>query len=442
MFHKCGIIGISNKQPNKTIFNNIIYGLLNLQHRGKESCGITYTISSNIKTYKKQGLVKDIFEKFKTNDKTKSIIGHVRYSTSGGKKFGNKLIQPFVMKNKKHGFFSLVHNGNIPHYKNFTQNPDILNDTLMLCEQIKNSDDDILDILKMFLKKIRFAFCLLIMFEDKIYTVRDSYGYRPLCLGKNYCGSCIASESCALGKYKFVRDIEPGEIGLLQNGKYKSLYTKSMVTLQKCIFEHIYFMNKNTVANNLNTEHSRYLLGVELANEEKLKFKNNECLVCAVPRTAIPIAKGYATEMGLQYAQILEKFKNYGRTFILPDNVERKKICNKIFSVKKEFIKDKDIILVDDSIVRGNTIQGISKLFFDNGCRSLHIRIGSPPVIGRCFYGIDIPTEKELIANHGINDLHKKLKVTSVQYLSLNGLKKCFGEGFCMGCFNKKYIEW
>lgn len=446
MEHKCGIIGISSSHKNNNIFNDIIYGLLNLQHRGKESCGLSYQYLNGyvneFKTYKKSGLVKDVFDKFKTKDLSKYVIGHVRYSTSGGKKYGDKLIQPFTFKNKKHGLFSIVHNGNIPHYKKETNIVNVLNDTLMLAKKLETWEGEIIDLLKIFIDKIRFAFCLLIMFENCIYVIRDKYGYRPLCLGQTDCGVCVSSESCALGKYKYIRDIIPGEIGILINGNYNNLYNSKIGRIQHCSFEHIYFMNKNTISNGFLTVDLRKQLGKQLGKEEKLKFNYNNTIVCAIPRTAIPIAQGYAIETGLQYSQVLKKSSYYGRTFILPDNTERKRICNKIFKVYAKFIKDKNIILVDDSIVRGNTILGIAKLFFENGCSSLHIRVGSPPVIGRCFYGIDIPTEEELIANDGLEDLDKKLGVTSVQYLSKDGLKECFGPGFCTGCFTKKYIDW
>ena len=258
-------------------------------------------------------------------------------------------------------------------------------------------------------------------------------------LVKTVNGCCVVSESCALGDYKLVRDVKPGEIILLKNGRWETIFQMRSVKLQKCIFEHIYFMKKDTIANGLHTETLRYNLGSKLALEDDTEFSVEDTVVMAVPRTAIPMAKGYAETIGLEYIQILHKEAKSGRTFIMPSNSERLELCNKIFYLRGD-IGDKNIILVDDSLVRGNTIKGIAKLF--KKAKSVHIRIASPPVIGRCFYGIDIPTEEELIANEGLEDLDKKLGVSSIKYLTLEGMLSCFGDGFCTECFTKDYAKW
>ena len=438
---ECGIVGISTQQKCYQIYQDTIHALSRLQHRGRESCGIAY--SQTVKKY--LGLVEDNFNKFQPEFRTNYMVGHTRYSTNGSKN-DITLAQPIQKDN-----IILVHNGNLPHIDKLKTkyNIECRNDSEFLLEFIiKNKHLSMIEIIQKILLGIRGCFCIILLTDLGIWAFRDIYGYRPLCIGESDNGLIVTSESVALGRYKLVRDIKPGEVLFIKNGLIKETYILKNKTKPKmCIFEHIYFMNRNTIADEQHVETTRYNLGIQLAKEDKTEFDPENSIVMAIPKTAIPSAKGYAFATKIPYIQILQKERNCGRTFILPDNTQRMEMCNKIFYLQGD-VGDKNVIIVDDSIVRGNTIKGIVKLF--SKAKSVHIRVSSPPVTGTCNYGIDIPTKEELIKNgNSIENIRKEFNVDSLQYLSLEGLQKSMlakNQGnFCMGCLDGNYnkeLEW
>ena len=464
----CGILGILN--TNSFSSDDFLDKLKKIQHRGQEGYGYSYIDQNKISIYKKVGkILKEDIKSFNTN----IALGHTRYSTSGKSKTNinyienNKLIseiQPFLSTHlgKK---FSLVHNGNIPNIEEIyrklgcTFKIDELNsDSEFIVKYIENSEKNLIETLKIFMENVERAFSILILIDNKIYILRDRYGTRPLCIGFNESGWCISSESCVFNNYSFLRDVNPGEILVLDENNIKTLYNykeTKKIDYKKgiCLFEYIYFLNENSYADNYQVSQLRYKFGIKLAEQDletgfnKLSLENT--IVVGSPSTGIPSGKGYADRMNYKYTQVLKKNVNIGRTFILENNKKREDSCRKKFYLDVDKIKDKNIILVDDSLVRGTTMRNLIKIFRESGIKSIHIRIAAPPIKYPCFYGIDIPSKNELIANN--NDVEKICKIVdadSLSYINLDKIKDIMQQDFdnlCTGCFNNNYnqsLEW
>ena len=278
--------------------------------------------------------------------------------------------------------------------------------------------------------------------------MRDRYGVRPLCLGKDKDGTWyVSSESIALPRdVARIRDVAPGEIIEFNLDGSTNSYYLTPVQRSHCLFEYIYFLRKDTIADGVHVETFRENCGTILAKKEKYNFNPLECIVVGAPDTGIPSAIEYANKLGLPYKQVLTKAKKR-RTFILPD--KREKACDTIYQYSEIDIIGKIIILIDDSIVRGTTLKSIAKQFWDCGAKEIHIRISSPPVISQCYFGIDIPTKEELIGarlKSNIDDIVKELLITSLEYLTLEETQSLLNSGFCSGCFTGKYpnglLDW
>lgn len=435
MREKCGVFGIYTKEKSYETISNVIQGLELLQHRGQESCGIAYEKNDNLFCKTTPGLVKDAFKDIKNEKQfSNKCIGHVRYSTSGNSKNDiNNLYsecQPLYGTNKLGDFF-LAHNGNVPNLNE--------HDTRYIIKFIQNSTESTwCEIFIKLIEKIPVAYCLLIITNDSIYAVRDRYGIRPLCIGKDKEENiCFSSESCALQDFSYIRDVSPGEVVLANNDGLASLYTFPQATLKLCAFECIYFMKENSICNGMLVSEIRSLFGKELANKEYYNFDDNT-IVVGVPMSGIVSAKSYANTLKLPYLQIINKNKNIGRTFIAPSNEERLSLCRQKFIFNESEIKDKNIIIVDDTVVRGNVMQTIVQQMYKNGAKQVHIRIPSPKIVDKCSLGIDIPSREELLAfNKNNTDIAKELKVLTINYLDYEDLdkilpfstyKECFGE--------------
>lgn len=446
MFTECGVFGIINKEKNKNIINNSVNGLKLLQHRGRESAGISY-LDNKIIIEKDNGLVEDIFQE-KKEIFTDKCIGHVRYSTSGKKDIYS--IQPYKFETINQEY-ALVYNGNIRNinraFEKFNISKDIEVDTKMIIEIIQKIEKDTIEEkLISFINNVNGVYCIIIMDKKGLYIIRDSFGVRPLCFGKNKDGFCFSSESCALQNYDYVRDVKPGEL-IFCNGEYiKTLYHLSRENSKKCIFEYIYFMNKESLVEDKKLDYIRYEVGKKISyNDTNLNEKNT--IVCGCPQTGITYGQGYAQAKSLRYQQILKKELEANRTFILPNNDDR------IISIKKNLyidgdIKDKDIIILDDSLVRGNTMKNIIQKLRKNGAKNIHIRITSPPVRFPCYFGIDIPTFKELIAsNMTIEKIRKYINADSLKFTDLDIFYQVLKDNnFCSACFDGQYkkelLEW
>ena len=311
----------------------------------------------------------------------------------------------------KLGQFFLAHNGNVPNLNE--------HDTQYIIKFIQNSPEFTWrEIFVKLIEKIPVAYCLLIITNDSIYAVRDRYGIRPLCIGKdNEENFCFSSESCALQHFTYTRDVYPGEVVMINHDGLTSLYTFPQATLKLCAFECIYFMKDNSICNGMLVSEIRSLLGKELANKEYHTFGDNT-IVVGVPMSGIVSAKSYANTLELPYLQVIHKNKNIGRTFIVPSNEDRLSLCRQKFLFNESEIKDKNIIIVDDTVVRGNVIKTIVRQIYKCGAKQIHVRIPSPKIIGKCSLGIDIPSCEELLAFEKTNqEITKELKVSTINYL-------------------------
>ena len=377
--------------------------------------------------------------------------------------------------------FAIVYNGNIKNLDRVREKYGIntkdtiseIIDTKIIISIIKNIQKSTMkEKLIEFMKNVNGVFCLLIMNSEGIYCLRDSFGVRPLCFGALFAAYdtqkitsyCISSESCALQNYQFIREVEPGEILFFGRKKIgdHSFHMKKIFQLkrkpqniQKCIFEYIYFMNKNTKTNDKTISQIRHEVGQKLASNDislffNEKFDISNCLVCGCPQTGIEYGRGYAAKSGIAYTQYLNKTQNCGRTFILPQNSSRIISCKKNLFISSS-VKNRDLILLDDSLVRGNTITTVIQKLREHGAKSVHIRITSPPVKFPCFFGVDIPTSEELIAySNSVEEIRKKINADSLTYASLDIIKdaiSCYGgeesgtgdkksEGYCSACFD------
>ena len=450
---KCGVFAIID---HVNIYKNIITGLNFLQHRGQESAGISYIEDRDIKTYKNLGLVNDVFKNFKAN--TTTCIGHVRYSTRKKTSIENKIkeshpIEGFFNKSDNSNKFALAHNGNIPNIKKLKEMYNILDNTesdtliiVKIIEKLSQKYENMTDILIDIIHKIQGAYSFVILFNNEIYAMRDAYGFKPLCIGKiENGGYCISSESVALQNYKLIRDIKPGEIIKIDKRLVvESIYQRIIDKTSFCSFEYIYFMKNDSYNNNKRVKNLRYQLGFELGLQEKNILRT--AVVICIPNTAIASAKGFANAVNLEYHDYIIKNKGSNRTFILPTNEERIKACNNKFNYSP-LLKDLNVYIIDDSIVRGNTLKTIVKQLKDVGVRQIHLRITSPPVISECYYGIDIPTKEELIAYNKNNvEMRNDFEVESLKYIDIKSMKKIFDDNICTSCFdgkyNKKLIDW
>ncbi len=444
---KCGIFGVID---DHNIYHKMINGLKLLQHRGHESAGISYIADNKIRTYKALGFVNNIFENF---DENMSIsIGHVRYSTRKKTSLENKLLetQPIIGLSR-FGPFSLAHNGNIPQIDKLKDKYDITYDTesdtiilIKIIEKLSYKYQCWNDILINIINNIQGVYCLIILFNNQIYALRDSYGVRPLSLGNNTTGYCIASESVALQDYNLLRDIYPGEIVKIDRYNVETIYHRKINKNTFCSFEYIYFMRNDSIIDNKLVQDIRYKLGYQLGLQEQ--DLNPDAIILSIPNTAVIPAKGFANATNLVYKDYIEKRKDAPRTFILPSNVERIAACNKKFIFHKE-IKDHEIYIIDDSIVRGNTLKSILKQIREIGVKKIHLRITSPPVISECYYGIDIPTKRELIAyEKTIENIRKEFNVSSLKYIDIKLMKNIFNQPVCTSCFTGKYnnklLDW
>ena len=441
----CGIFGIiSNKNIH---INQLISILEQLEHRGRDSYGITLITDSNEKKFIKYlQKIKNYNENVYNN--IKIGITHNRYSTTKNKSqqaFMDE-IQPLQFKNDSIEF-DLIHNGNISNIPKYISYDENLSDTQNIITFFNNTTSETFEnTLISFINSIHCSYSIIILFQNSLYVLRDSYGYKPLFLGTIHNQYCVVSEDY-IDNFIKIKEVQPGEIIKITENMYETIYKTQNPIQLKCIFEYIYFMNENTSYNNTSVYHIRKKLGQNLASLETIKFNLLDTIVVGSPNTAIPMGIGFSEYLDLEYIQVLKKRSDCGRTFLLKDQNSRQKYCKKfIFDTEK--IKNKNIILVDDSLVRGNTVQSLSQMFYENGCKKLHIRICSPELKFPCYYGIDIPTHKELIINnYTIPEIEKKFNLSSLRYITIEKMLEAFGKnnGFCCACFNGEYnkeLDW
>ena len=450
MKEECGIFGVYSKKPEKLAYMTCV-GLSGLQHRGEESCGIAVNTDGVIAYHKDQGLVSEVF----TNEVLDNLpagnmsIGHVRYSTTGSAKKENA--QPMVIRHKK-GNLAVAHNGNITNAIELKQDLEdngaiftTTNDTEVICHIIvrerlkaKSTEEAISNTMKV----LKGAYSLVIMSPQKLIAARDPQGFKPLCMGKLGEDIIFASESCALDicGAEFIRDVKPGEIIVVKDGKITSIDYDSKEKKGMCVFEYIYFARPDSILEGMSVHEFREKAGRYLAKQMPVDAD----IVAAVPDSGIDAALGYSKESKIPYDLVFTKSKYIGRTFIDAGQKSRENKVKIKLNPLKNSIRGKRIVLIDDSIVRGNTLAGIVKTLRKSGAKEVHLRIASPAFIDICYFGTDIDDKESLIANgRSVEEIRQIIGADTLEYLSIENLKEitkgCNMEDFCMGCFTGKY---
>lgn len=425
-------------------------GLLSLQHRGQEGTGIAVVSDNNIFCRKDVGLVSEVFSGVGLENLPKGCIavGHARYSTTGNSTKEN--VGPFVTEYLT-GRIATAHNGNITnarelreelqkHGLRFGATSDSEVVSSLIAYHIMKEEDILRGVIKAagFLQG---AFSLVVASsENKLIAVRDPNGYRPLCIGQGSAGVAAASESCALETcgFEFVRDILPGEVIVMENGRL----THQDVKLNKkehdrglCIFEYVYFARPDSVIDGLSVYEARYNMGYILAEE----YPVDADAVCGVPDSGLEAAIGYSAKSGLPLVSGFVKNRYIGRSFIYPTQTERDSAVRLKLNPLSANIRGKRIVLVDDSIVRGTTSEKIVRSLKNAGAKEVHMRISSPPFRHTCHYGTDIDSAENLIANKlSLNEIRREIGADSLGYISMNGLKRACMKcalPFCTACF-------
>lgn len=442
---ECGIIGIY--APDEDVARMAFFGLYALQHRGQESAGIATSNGRDAPIHKGLGLVSQVFNEDNLHLLQGHLgIGHTRYSTTGGVRLPNA--QPYLIETAL-GPLGVAHNGNL------TNTPALRRDLLQRGVGLSSSSDSEVitqmfagapgqtwgERIAGFMDKAVGAYSLTILTRDAVYAVRDPWGVRPLCIGAlNGSGWVAASESCALGTIgaSFLREVKPGEIVRLDKSGPNSWQGKPAESPSLCIFEYIYFARPDSVLEGRSVHWVRRKLGARLSHEQPVDAD----MVIGVPDSATAHAIGYANESGIPFGEGLIKNRYIGRTFIQPDDRLRR------LGVKLKFnplpdLRGKRIVLVDDSIVRGNTSGPIVALLRQAGATQVHMRIASPPIRYPCFMGVDMAAREELIAAQiSVKEIANRIDVDSLGYLSLEGLAEVVGigdGGHCKACFDGKY---
>ncbi|MDR3318364.1 MAG: amidophosphoribosyltransferase [Clostridiales bacterium] len=446
---ECAIFGISGETEEAA---GITYnGLLSLQHRGQEGAGIAALSGNTIHCYKNRGLVSEVFSGRILDKLPKSglAVGHTRYSTTGTNSVDN--VQPFVTEYLT-GRIATAHNGNVINARQIREKLlklglkfSATSDSEIISSLVAYYTVESKDILKGVVRAARElvgAFSIIIITGDnKLIAIRDSLGFRPLCIGRNDKGMAFASESCALDGcgFEFVRDVLPGEIVVIENGKiiyeHVDLTDKNVPGGGLCIFEYVYFARPDSVIDNLAVSAARQNMGGMLAVEHPVEAD----IVCGVPDSGTEAAFGYSAASGIPLATGFVKNRYIGRSFIYPVQSERESAVRLKLNPVRSIVEGKRVILVDDSIVRGTTSARIVRAMRQAGAREVHMRVSSPPFKFACHYGTDIDSTENLIANKmSIDQIRQKIDVDSLGYISIKSLKTACSASnmeFCVKCF-------
>ena len=444
----CGVFGVW--APGEEVAKLSFYGLYALQHRGTESAGIATSDGERILIFKDMGLVSQVFtEGDLATLKGNLAIGHCRYSTTGSSTWVNA--QP-TLRPTKYGTLALAHNGNLTNTGDLaelvqklegsaTSMSGVTTDTEIMTALIALQDEKNVEASALaVLPQLEGAFSLVFMDEHTLYAARDRHGVRPLVLGKLETGWVVASESAALDIVgaAFVREIEPGEfIAIDSNGVRSQRWAEAQP--KGCLFEYVYLARPDTTIAGSGIHKTRVAIGAQLAREAPVVAD----LVIPVPESGTPAAIGYAKESGIPFGLGLVKNSDVGRTFIQPSQTIRQLGIRLKLNPLREIIEGKRIVVVDDSIVRGNTQRAIVRMLREAGAREIHVRISSPPVKWPCYYGIDFATKAELIANGlEVEEIRRSIGADSLGYVSLDGLitaTQVASDRLCSACFTGEY---
>jgi amidophosphoribosyltransferase len=444
---ECGVFGIY--APGVDVARQSFFALYALQHRGQESAGIATCDGHVANLHKGMGLVAQVFNE----ENLYPLRGHMaiaqtRYSTTGSSKLRNA--QPYLIETAL-GPLGIAHNGNL------TNSPQLRRDLLQRGVGLTSSSDSEVitqmlagaagktweDRLRVFMIQAHGAYSMTLLTRDAVYALRDPWGFRPLCIGKmNGAGWVISSESCALGTVgaEYVREVNPGEVVRLDEHGMTSIFgAPPAEQTSLCIFEYIYFARPDSLLGGQSVHSVRRQLGAQLAREHPVAAD----MVMGVPDSATAHAIGYAAESGIPYGEGLIKNRYIGRTFIQPDDRLRQRGVALKYNPLPDSISGKRILLVDDSIVRGNTSGPIVSLLRHAGAAEIHMRVASPPLMHPCFMGVDMASKKELIAaNQSVDEIANHIGVDSLGYLSIAGMGQAIHrplEGHCEACFSGDY---
>ncbi len=448
---ECGVLGIF--APNEEVARMAFFGLYALQHRGQEAAGIAVADGQTISMHKGVGLVSHVFTPSIIADlKGHYAIGHTRYSTTGSSLLRNA--QPFMIETIN-GPLALAHNGNLVNSAKlrqelmeqgvgFSSSSDTEVMTMMLA---RNGGETWEERIKTAMAKWIGAYSLVILTRDCVYAVRDPWGFRPLCIGLlPNGGHAVASETGALQTLgcEAIRDVKPGEVVSLSNSALKVMQALPSVNpTSMCIFEHIYFARPDQVWDGINVHHVRQRLGEELAREitEKMGSDLGD-VVIPVPDSSVPAAIGFSHVSGIPYNDGFIKNRYVGRTFIEPTDSLRKRGVALKFNVINENVRDKRVVVIDDSIVRGNTTGPLIKLLRNAGAKEVHMAITCPPIVHPCFMGVDMGRHEDLIAHkRTVDEIRAYVNADSLYYLSVEGMMRALkrNDGFCQACFTGAY---
>jgi len=443
---ECGIIGIF--APNEDVARMAFFGLFALQHRGQEAAGIAVADGQRMSMYKNVGLVTQVFHPQQLDELNGHYaIGHTRYSTTGSPASRNA--QPFMIETMN-GPLALAHNGNLVNSAELrkqlleegvglSSSSDTEVMTMMLARTHGETWDERITAC---MKEWRGAYSLVIMTQNRVFAVRDPWGFRPLSVGLlPHGGFATASETGALRTLgcEAIREVEPGEIVTLsENALVVHQAIKPVKPSARCVFEFIYFARPDHIWDEQSVHHVRQRLGEELARETH----TDADVVIPVPDSSIPAAIGFSRVKGIPFNDGFIKNRYIGRTFIEPTDSLRKKGVALKFNVIDENVRDKRVFMIDDSIVRGNTTGPLIKLLKNAGAKEVHVAITCPPIAHPCYMGVDMGTYDNLIAHKRTpEEICKKVKADSLTYLSVEGMMRAVGRktGYCQACFTGEY---
>jgi len=441
----CGVFGIY--APHEDVARLTFFGLFALQHRGQESAGIAVSDGQRATLYKEMGLVTQVFNEDNLRPlKGHIAIGHTRYSTADSSRPVSA--QPFLLESML-GPVAIAHNGNLVNTgelrkKLFERGVGLASwcDSEIMIQLLAGAQGSTwVDRIRDVMSVARGAFSLTILTRDTLYAVRDPWGFRPLCMGRLNGGWVVASETCALqvlGVHS-IQEIPPGAIVEINAEGARVLTGVPPAKRSLCIFEYIYFSRPDSIMDGQLVHQVRQELGRQLAREHPVDAD----IVISIPDSATAAAIGYAQESGIPYTEGLMKNRYIGRTFIQPDDRLRKAGVALKFNTMPDILRGKRVVVVDDSIVRGNTSQPIVDLVRKAGASEVHMRVSSPPIMHPCFMGVDMATYDELIAHqHSVAEIEKMLGADSLGYLSLEGMVRAVNrpaEQYCLSCFVGEY---
>ena len=451
---ECGVFGMYDFSGQENVAPTIYYGLLALQHRGQESCGIAVSDTNGpkgkVQSRKGMGLVNENFEEDDLDTLCGDIgVGHVRYSTAGSSTIENA--QPLVLHYLK-GTLALTHNGNLVNspqlMRELSRTGAIFQtttDSELIAYEIARArinTGSVEEALSLAMERIQGSYSLVIMSPRKLIGARDPYGFRPLCIGRRQDAWILASESCALDTIgaEFVRDVEPGEIVTI-SPRYgihsdRSHCIRHMKTA-RCIFEYIYFGRADSVLDRVSVYDSRILAGRFLAKDSPVDAD----LVIGVPESGSAAALGFSMESGIPYGQGFVKNGYVGRTFITPRQQSRESAVRVKLNPLRPAVEGKRVVMIDDSIVRGTTSDRIVRMLREAGATEVHMRVSSPPFLHPCYFGTDIPEREQLLAHRRtLEEIRAVIGADSLAYLNIERLSEIVeGLPICMGCFSGNY---